>query len=171
MAPTLLWMLMLMTADAPPSTPPAAPAATAPCTDGAYRQFDFWLGDWAVFGPRGKQVGRSHIESILGGCAIAETWRSGSGAANDGRSLNRYQASSGQWEQYWVDAQGGRLLLRGGLQGASMVLASEDGVARQRITWTPNADGSVRQLWESSADAGATWTTAFDGTYRRASAG
>jgi len=23
----------------------------------------------------------------------------------------------------------------------------------------------VRQLWESSGDAGATWTVAFDGTY------
>jgi hypothetical protein len=37
---------------------------------------------------------------------------------------------------------------------------------RQRITWTPGPDG-VRQHWESSADDGATWATAFDGRYRR----
>ena len=116
----------------------------------------------------GKQVGSSRIEAVLGGCAIAEHWTSGSGPANDGRSLNQYQAGAKQWEQYWVDAQGGRLLLRGGLQGAAMVLASDDGPARQRITWTPNADGTVRQLWESSSDGGATWTVAFDGLYRRA---
>jgi hypothetical protein len=38
---------------------------------------------------------------------------------------------------------------------------------RERITWTANADGSVRQLWESSDDEGKTVTVAFDGLYRR----
>jgi len=170
MGPSLTWMLLLMATTPPTTSPPAAPAPAAACTDAAYRQFDFWIGDWNVFGEKGKQVGRSRIEAILGGCAIAETWRSGSGPANDGRSFNQYQAASGRWEQYWVDASGSRLLLRGGLQGKAMVLASADGAARQRITWTPNDDGSVRQLWESSADGGATWTVAFDGLYRRASA-
>lgn len=33
----------------------------------------------------------------------------------------------------------------------------------ERITWTPNADGTVRQHWEQSTDGGKTWTTAFDG--------
>jgi hypothetical protein len=37
---------------------------------------------------------------------------------------------------------------------------------KHRITWTPNADGSVRQLWEST-DAAGQWTTAFDGRYTR----
>ena len=41
---------------------------------------------------------------------------------------------------------------------------------RDRITWTPNGDGTVRQLWESSTDGGATWSVAFDGTYRHAPA-
>jgi hypothetical protein len=41
---------------------------------------------------------------------------------------------------------------------------------RQRITWTPNPDGSVRQHWEASTDAGKTWTTSFDGLYRRIAA-
>ena len=35
-------------------------------------------------------------------------------------------------------------------------------------TWTPNPDGTVRQHWEISSDAGKSWTTAFDGLYRRA---
>jgi hypothetical protein len=37
---------------------------------------------------------------------------------------------------------------------------------RHRITWTPNADGSVRQLWEST-DAKGQWAVAFDGMYTR----
>jgi hypothetical protein len=46
----------------------------------------------------------------------------------------------------------------------------EDGrPERQRITWTPGAGGAeVRQLWEVSADDGATWRVAFDGRCRRA---
>jgi hypothetical protein len=63
------------------STPPP------PCSDPAYRQFDFWIGAWNV-------------------------------TANDR---------------------------------------------------TPNADGSVRQLWETSRD-GQTWSVLFDGLYTRAAA-
>ena len=42
---------------------------------------------------------------------------------------------------------------------------------QQRITWTPASDGSVRQLWELSSDAGKTWTVLFDGRYVRAPVG
>ena len=38
---------------------------------------------------------------------------------------------------------------------------------KNRITWTPRSATEVRQLWETSRDGGATWTTAFDGTYRK----
>ncbi len=34
-----------------------------------------------------------------------------------------------------------------------------------RITWSPQGDGSVRQLWETSNDGGETWSVAFDGRY------
>jgi hypothetical protein len=47
---------------------------------------------------------------------------------------------------------------------------SRDGEAKtlvQRITWTPLPDGGLRQLWETSADAGSTWKTVFDGYYSR----
>jgi hypothetical protein len=37
---------------------------------------------------------------------------------------------------------------------------------QQRITWTPNSDGSVRQLWEAADDKGA-WSVVFDGRYTR----
>ncbi len=90
----------------------------------------------------------------------------------EGRSLNAYDASNGRWHQTWVDSTGGLLLLDGGLVDGSMVLEGtapgEAGATpeRQRITWSPEPDG-VRQHWESSPDDGVTWTTAFDGRYRR----
>jgi hypothetical protein len=40
------------------------------------------------------------------------------------------------------------------------------GVATHRITWTPQADGSVHQLWEVSKD-GQSWTVLFDGLYEK----
>lgn len=148
-----------------------APApAPAPCQGPEYRQFDFWIGEWKVFGPKGKQVGESRIELFGNGCALLENWTGSSGVT--GKSLNMYDASDKQWHQAWVDSSGSRLLLDGGLVDGKMVLAADapnpakpGTTIRQRITWTPNADGSVRQLWESSSDGGKTWTVAFDGKY------
>jgi hypothetical protein len=50
------------------------------------------------------------------------------------------------------------------LEGQTMGTDAE--VTRHRITWTPDADGSVRQLWEST-DVKGQWSTVFDGRYTR----
>ena len=36
---------------------------------------------------------------------------------------------------------------------------------KNRITWSPEPEGRVRQHWETSPDGGKTWATAFDGMY------
>jgi hypothetical protein len=164
-------------AQTPPSAAPPA-AAAAPCAAAQKHQFDFWLGAWDVSDPAGKAVGDSRIEAILDGCVVLEHWRNAASTVA-GRSFNLYNAGTGQWEQFWVDNGGSRLHLTGGLQGASMVLegvqdrpnAGTGKPQRERITWTPAADGGVRQLWETSVDDGATWRVSFDGRYRRAKAG
>ena len=151
-------------------------AKPPPCMSESHRQFDFWIGEWEVSTPDGKPAGRSRIESKLGRCVVHEHWFGGGGSV--GESFNLYNADTGQWEQFWVDNGGTRLHLKGGLRRGAMVLegvqdrpnAQTRLVQRERITWTPNTDGSVRQLWETSADDGKTWTTSFDGLYRRADA-
>jgi hypothetical protein len=40
-----------------------------------------------------------------------------------------------------------------------------------QISWERHADGTLRQLWQSSPDGGASWTVVFDGTYAKKSAG
>jgi hypothetical protein len=176
--PALAGILALTVGDAEvareTSDPPAAsttPAAPRPCAAPEHRQFDFWIGDWSVTLPTGKAAGRNRITPILGGCALREEWAGASGT--QGTSLNAWDAAARRWRQTWVDDSGTVLVLVGGLQGGKMVLQGElPGDAgrptKQRITWTPAADGAVRQQWESSADGGRTWKTEFDGTYRKA---
>ena len=150
----------------------AAEVSSAPCAEPLRRQFDFWLGTWEVTNPAGKVVGHSRIESILEGCALQEHWQSTSGVA--GKSLNVYNLDKQLWEQFWVDNSGARLHLVGGLDEGQMVLRNQESAdvrilatQNERVTWTPNADGSVRQRWESSKDGGKTWTVSFDDLYRR----
>ncbi|HVJ73232.1 MAG TPA: hypothetical protein VNB03_04325 [Casimicrobiaceae bacterium] len=147
----------------------SATAVAAPCDTPAFREFDFWLGDWNVHTPDGKLAGVNRIEREYGGCVLHERYDTGKGYR--GESLNIHDATRKRWHQTWVDSGGTLLLLEGGLVGGSMVLEGrtlgEDGKSTQhRITWTPNLDGSVRQLWEST-DTDGRWTVAFDGRYTR----
>ena len=144
----------------------------SPCTSAEHRQFDFWIGDWDVADAEGKPAGRNRIESILDGCALMESWEGTSGST--GRSLNMFDArGDSRWHQTWVDGDGGRLDLVGGLDAEGRMVLSgerpgrEGGVVRHRITWTPLPDGTVRQHWQASRDDGATWDDLFDGRYVR----
>ena len=145
------------------------PVYAASCEQPEHRAFDFWLGDWQVHTPDGELAGYNHIEREYGGCVIHERYTS----VRDfrGESLNIYDATRGIWHQTWVDNSGQLLILEGGIIDGNMVLegetAGDNGSStRQRITWTANPDGSVRQLWESR-DAGPGWTVVFDGLYTR----
>lgn len=148
----------LVAQNAPPPPPP--PEA---------RQFDFWVGDWDVFAPDGKKAGENRIEKVANGFGLLESWRGAGGGV--GHSLNSWHPARKKWQQYWVGL-GGTLELSGGLENGAMIMTGETRTATggrqlERITWTPNADGTVRQLWEQSADEGKTWKVAFDGLYRR----
>ncbi len=161
------WIPAVSSQNAPPPAPAAATAS--PCEAPEFRQFDFWQGEWDVTA-QGKPAGRSRVQAILGGCVLLENWRGASGS--EGKSFNTYNVTTKHWEQYWVDGTGTPLHLSGGLVDGAMVLEGQrpganGGTQTDRITWTPNADGSVRQHWETSTDGGKTWTTSFDGLYRR----
>jgi hypothetical protein len=158
-----LWLALVLGSAAQAAQPPAA------CGDPAYRQFDFWLGEWDVHKPDGTHAGDSRIEKEYGGCVIHEHYATPKGYS--GESLNSWDASRKAWHQTWVDNGGAVLLLDGGLKDGSMVLEgpgvdAQGKPVRNRITWTPGADGSVRQLWETG-DAAGHWTVAFDGHYLR----
>ena len=154
-----------------PCTSGAQAAAPAPCAGPEAMQFDFWIGDWDVSSPDGKPAGTNRIERLYG-CVLHESW-SGSNGKVLGQSLNRWDADRGVWHQTWVDNQGGLLLLEGRFAEGAMTLddatvpGRKDPNALNRVRWSVNADGSVRQLWSASGDGGKTWKVVFDGKYVR----
>jgi hypothetical protein len=144
-----------------------AQAPLPPCSAPEYRQFDFWVGEWVVQGPKGQQVGTNRIERVEGGCGLQENWTASNGTT--GRSINAYHPALRKWVQAWVGG-GSTLLLEGGYDGEKMILSGvsigpSGAKTSDRITWSRLPGGKVRQVWEQSTDGGRTWTVAFDGTY------
>jgi hypothetical protein len=144
-----------------------------PCCTAEARQFDFWVGQWETYISGNKLAGTNLIVLLQASCVIQENWKSAGGAFT-GTSYNFYNTQSKKWQQIWLDNQGGNLQLEGELVNGKMILQSKElknakgELQIDKITWTPNPDGSVRQLWESSTDHGKTWNTAFDGLYKKA---
>ncbi len=138
------------------------------CTDAVYRQFDFWIGEWDVT-VQGKPAGTSSITLEEQGCVIHEHWTGARGGT--GQSFNFYDQLTRDWHQVWVDNSGTWLHLTGAFAGEKMtftgVAPGPDKVpTQQRLTFFKNADGTVRQFWETSRD-GKSWQTSFDGLYRK----
>ena len=142
---------------------------TFPCRhEPRYRDFDFWIGSWEVYGPGGGKAGTNTITRASEGCMLYESWTSASGS--DGHSINYVDPATDEWIQVWMGADGTLITGRGGLEGGAMRLVGEHvlktGERRPfRMTFTPKDGGSVRQLLEESTDGGKTFSTWFDGRY------
>jgi hypothetical protein len=152
----------------------AQPPATSPCSSNpVYRQFDFWIGEWEAFGPKGKKGGDSKVERILDSCIILENWTSTQGNYS-GKSYNTFNAATGKWQQYWVDNKGGVVeYFNGHAEDNKMILETAnlkqaDGSYKiMKMTFTKLDNDKVRQFGESSTDGGKTWKIDFDLEYRR----
>ena len=152
------------------ASPQPGPSA-APCTSAEHRQFDFWVGDWNVKNTAtGAPAGHNRVTLEQGSCVLQEHWTDSGGST--GTSFNIYYAGDKQWHQTWVDSTGLLLRLDGGLVDGKMVLTGKrvnraGKLVTDRIVWTPEPNGDVRQVWEYTADDGKTWQPVFDGTYVR----
>ena len=146
-----------------------APGAPPRCDAPEYRQFDFWVGEWRVT-MGGQVVGSNSVTLEEAGCLVHEHWTGARGGT--GQSLNFYDRSDGRWHQAWISSSGGALSLSGSYHDGKLEYTGErpanpgGPVQRQRLTFFKNADGTVRQLWETRTD-GVTWQTTFDGLYTR----
>lgn len=165
--PFLLWLSLLTM---PFSLAFGQPSA---CSGPEYRQFDFWVGEWDVYHPAADTiVGHNHIKNILNGCVIEENWTGASGF--QGKSFNTYNPVDATWNQVWVDVSGSTYHFKGTFANGVMLMKGETINPQNgqkvlfEMSYTPNEETqTVRQLWKSSADEGATWNTIFDGVYRK----
>lgn len=144
--------------------------ATTPCQSSEHKAFDFWLGNWQVTSDADDVKRLNKITKINHGCTILEEYSTPSGYV--GKSLNIYDQQTQQWHQTWTDSAGLLLQLSGNIIEGSMVMRGTTISATKqeilnRITWTPNKNGSVRQHWQVSDDHGKHWQTLFDGYYQK----
>ena len=151
--------------------------AQRPCSAPAYRQFDFWLGEWDAFGINGQKAGDSKVSIILDSCVVLEEWISAAasqGIRYAGKSFNTYNAATKQWQQTWVDNVGGSNEYLEGKSGNGSIQFytkpfsfSKDTMAVRKLSFYKLSDFKVRQHGEISKDNGLTWQTEYDLEYRR----
>ena len=142
------------------------------CRAAAYRQFDFWLGQWDITedgGPAGSNI----VEPILGGCAIRENYVDPWGTSS-GTSLNSYDADTKQWRQTWVSDYGTEYRMAGGLDatGTMVLLGQRINAANGRLLldtwkWTPIDGNNVLQTGRVTVPATGVDNQFFNGEYHR----
>jgi hypothetical protein len=170
----MMTALLFLTANASgvQAAAPATTTAPAKCTSAESHQFDFWVGSWEVWliADKPTKVADTVVEKTFMDCAVIERRKPTAGGG--GESLNAYVPEKHSWRQVWLGAVGGFLDSTGTWNGESMVvtgqLAQPGGkslLARQ--SYTPQPDGTIKQVGEMSSDNGSTWQTSFIFSYRR----
>lgn len=140
--------------------------SASPCSQLAFREFDFWAGDWDVFEVGGqRKMAHARIDPILDGCVLHEDYQQSDG--HKGQSFTIYDAVRHVWHQSWVTNRGERLEIEGKLENGEMVLSGEDQAAGSLVRgiWKPE-NGGVRETAVTSSDRGKSWKPWFDIVFR-----
>ncbi|NQT61639.1 MAG: hypothetical protein HQ556_01665 [Candidatus Marinimicrobia bacterium] len=133
------------------------------------QKFDFWVGEWNVYGPNDVKVGESSIQKILKGNVILENWNGATGFA--GKSFNHFHMASGRWIQYWVDQSSGRIYFEGNFDPEQNAMVYYEQVDKdsekplRRLTFFNISPDSVRQFSQLSSDYGKNWNVEYDFMY------
>jgi hypothetical protein len=124
---------------------------------------DFWMGEWEIRSGA-RTVGVSTIQAALGGCALVEK-----GSMNAGDtfiSIAFYDPATGKWYRN-VHTNPGLVFESSGEFKGGVGHLSGMRPEYHRSTLTPHSMHEARDLVETSADGGATWTVFHDLVYVR----
>jgi hypothetical protein len=136
-----------------------------PCASPEASQLDFWVGDWNLTWSDSLH-GTNHIEKLYGNCTVHENFADSAGNFY-GQSWSVYNSNSKQWQQTWIDNQGGYIVLTGGKVGDSIVLKTVERTVPLKIS--PSGKMMNRMVfynitadvfdwsWEVSVDSGVSW--------------
>jgi hypothetical protein len=159
-----------------------AQAADPPCNSPEARQFDFWLGDWAIEqrilrkdGSYAEFPARTSVRLAAAGCALVEEWRGSvqffwagmeTPAELHGLSIRAWDPTDRVWVIHWLDDMNpalGEPFVGGFEDGRGTFIQAttgSDGVERtSRITFDNPVEGVVEWSLASSRDGGESWTT------------
>ena len=124
-----------------------------------------------VYNKKGEKVGENTILKMQDNCVIQENWMS---KGQTGTSYNFYNKSDQSWNQVYIDNFGTVLELKGNLINNEMVLESKkikstnaDFHYFNRITWSKQENGDVRQRWDIVSEDNKIIQVVFDGIYKR----
>jgi hypothetical protein len=169
----LLFPFLLFSQENESQTPPP------PCSRPEAGQFDFWIGEWELSWP-GEQMGltegqqgsgTNNIRKILGGCVIEENF-SVTDKSFMGKSWSVYNPQKQEWQQTWVDNQGGYLLFSGTFMEGKMELRTKPFERNgktyiSRMVFENISENSLDWNWQRSEDDGKTWVDLWNIHYER----
>jgi len=172
----LILVIILLPLVIAADTPPSNTGAETRCTAPEARQFDFWLGDWAITGryrtsdstwEEGTATNLVTLE--FDSCVISENFRSKDLGLN-GHSVSTWSPKLKKWRQTWVDNSGTYLDFVGGMEGDNMVLynerANDTMTVYYRMVFSDITDDSMTWVWERSKDK-KTWKRMMELFYKR----
>src|SRR5215213_10042444 len=107
---------------------------TKPCSTPEASQFDFWIGEWTATWSDTLHA-TNRIEKMFGNCTVHENF-SDPKLNYLGQSWSVYNANYKQWQQTWVDNNGGYIHLTGGVVADSMILSTEERTVPARMSPT-----------------------------------
>jgi hypothetical protein len=134
------------------------------------RQFDFWLGEWALtWGEAGQ--GTNRITAVLDNRVIQEQFDGTPAIPLQGLSVSTYNTTLEKWQQTWVDNSGSYLDFVGEFADGKMILSREAMLQgkpiKQRMVWYNIAEQTLDWNWERSDDGGETWQIVWQIHYQR----
>lgn len=166
-----LAIVCLMTVGASAQSQQPADSQAVPCSAPEASQFDFWVGAWDVTWADSGH-GTNTITKPLGQCVIEEHFADLDTNSLKGMSVSVYDPRHKQWQQTWVDNQGGYMVFTGGFADGKMILSRKatrpDGKeVVQRMVWHDITADSLIWDWQASEDNGTTWKTNWQILYKR----
>ncbi len=158
----------------------SAPVAIAQeaCSEGHYREFDFWIGEWDITNLRLQEDGSwsevgtatNRVFRVAGGCGIVELWDGYLGDSHiRGFSVRTYDPETGKWYLVLNWPQQNRAGF-GTLEGVFThgrgdfftEFTSADGTAGiTRYSFTDIGHDTFRWNDGTSLDGGQTWRTSW----------
>jgi hypothetical protein len=165
---------------------PGADAAVGPVQEDGRRDFDFFVGRWAVAHRRLRHrlAGDTHWEAFAGACE-SRPIIGGLGNIDDNilelpagayraATLRLFEPATRIWSIWWIDsrAMGLEPPVHGRFENGVGTFFSDDALdgrpIRIRFIWSAITSASARWEQAFSADGGATWESNWIMDFRRA---